>query len=112
MGSGSVKLTHYRAMTWVDKAKLSAGAQFSFLESHLGRWTDLFCREVRRKVRPGPGDAYRLMVALLEGYVALELAYTGAQPTVLKHRMIALSDAEPMQCDPKVAGPQPDPSDG
>lgn len=96
---------------WADKAALSGDAQFSFLESHLGRWTDLFCREVRRKVRSGSGDAYRLMVALLEGYVALELAYTGAHPTVLKHRMIGLSDAEPMQCDPKVAGPQPDPSE-
>lgn len=96
---------------WSDKVELSTGAQFAFLESHLGRWVDLFVREVRRKVSPGAGDAYRLMAALLEAFTALELAYTGAHPTVLKHRMIALSDAEPMQCDPKVAGPQPDPTE-
>ena len=93
---------------WPDRVDLSTQAQFAFLESHLGRWADLFCREVRRKIRPGPGEAYRLVTALLESFVALEVAFMGAKPIVLRHRMIGLSDAEPMECDPKVAGPQPD----
>jgi hypothetical protein len=90
---------------WDDKATISADAQRAFVEGHLGRWFQVFSTELRSNARI---DVYLRLAELLQGFVAMEMAFLGAMPRTLSRRMISASDSQRPDCDPRVVTPIPE----
>jgi DMSO reductase family type II enzyme chaperone len=99
------KEAHAAMNGWDDKAALSSDAQRTFFESHLGRWFQVFCTEL--KVRTS-ADVYLKLADLLRGFLGMEMAFLGASPRVLSRRMVSASDSQRPDCDPRVVTPIPE----
>lgn len=90
---------------WSDRQEISLDAQRAFVESHLGRWFQVFCTELRVNAR---SDLYLGLADLLGAFVGMEIAALGAMPRPLQRRMVSASDSQRPNCDPRVVKPIPE----
>lgn len=107
------KEAHASDNGWGERQAIARNAQQAFLGAHLGRWTGIFCAELRRVVSSEPsGRLYLLLAEVLDAFVEAEVVRAGVQPVRLTKRMLAAEDARPPLCDPRVAGcmPQQEPT--
>ena len=99
------KEAHAVMNEWGDRQEISLDAQRAFVESHLGRWYQVFCTQLRVNAR---SDLYLGLADLLRAFLGMEVAALGATPRPLQRRMLSASDSQRPNCDPRVVQPIPE----
>lgn len=99
------KEAHAVMSGWDERQQISLEAQRAFVKSHLGRWYQVFCTELRVNAR---SELYLGLAKLLESFVGMEIAALGVLPRPLQRRMLSASDSQRPNCDPRVVKPIPE----